>query len=154
LPISGNIGNLIQLDKALEKVKSGELSDCTPAPSSGDVQVLLSWNNYNDLDLICTDPQGNKVWYKNKIVSSGGQLEIDMNVEYPDSKTPIENIYWESGTAPGGTYKVSLMYYEKHESNIDKTPYTIKVKYGAKTEEYKGVIKKADDVINICTFTL
>jgi subtilisin family serine protease len=150
----GNIGKLIQLDKALEKVKSGETVDCTPAPSTGDVQILLSWNNYNDLDLICTDPLGETVFFKNRNVSSGGQLEIDMNVEYPDSQTPIENIYWEPGGAPNGTYNVYLLYYRRHESVIDETPYNIKIKYDEKTDDYSGMIKKTDDVIHICTFTL
>jgi hypothetical protein len=154
LPTQGHIGKLIQLDKALQKVKSGETVDCTPAPSTGDVQVLLSWNNYNDLDLICTDPQGASVWFKNKRVPSGGQLEIDMNVEYPDSKTPIENIYWEQDGAPNGTYNVYLLYYKRHESNMDETSYTVIVKYGEQTDEYKGVIKKEDNAINICSFTL
>lgn len=153
LPTQGNIGKLIQLDKALQKVKSGEVVDCTPTPSTGDVQVLLNWNNYNDLDLCCTDPQGETVWFKNKRVASGGQLEIDMNVEYPDSKTPIENIYWEPGGAPNGTYNVYLLYFRRHESAIDETPYKVKVKYEGKTEEYSGVIKKEDNTIHICTFT-
>jgi subtilisin family serine protease len=154
LETQGNIGKLIQLDKALEMVKSGETVDCTPAPSTGDVQILLSWNNYNDLDLICTDPQGATVWYKNTRTPSGGQLQIDMNREYPDSRTPIENIFWQPGGAPNGTYNVYLLYYAKHESAIDETPYTIKVKYGDKTDEYQGAIKKEDKAINICTFTL
>ena len=74
LETHGNIGKLIQLDKALEKVISGETVDCTPTPSSGDVQILLSWNNYNDMDLICTDPNGETVFFRNPRVSSGGQL--------------------------------------------------------------------------------
>lgn len=150
----GKIGRLIQLDKALEMVKSGETVDCTPVPLTGDVQVLLSWNNYNDLDLICTDPFGETVFYRNSRVSSGGQLQIDMNVEYPDSKAPIENIYWEPGGAPGGTYNVYLQYYRRHEPAIDETPYHVQVKYGEKTEDYSGVIKTKDHVIHICTFTL
>jgi subtilisin family serine protease len=154
LETQGNIGKLIQLDKALEKIQSGDTIDCTPVPSTGDVQILLGWNNYNDLDLICTDPVGESVFFRNRRVSSGGQLEIDMNVEYPDSKTPIENIYWKSGGAPNGTYNVYLMYYRRHESAIDETPYNIKVKYGEKTEDYSGVIKRADNTIHICTFTL
>ncbi|MBK8300418.1 MAG: S8 family serine peptidase [Chitinophagaceae bacterium] len=132
------LGKLIQLDKALAKVKSGGIVDCTPVPSSGDVQVLLSWNNYNDLDLICTDPNGESVFFRNRNVSSGGQLEIDMNVEYPDSKKPIENIFWQPGSAPNGTYNVYLLYYKNHETTLNGTPYNIKVKYGGKTEEYKG----------------
>jgi subtilisin family serine protease len=154
LETQGNIGKLIQLDKALEKVKSNETVDCTHVPSTGDVQILLNWNNYNDLDLCCTDPQGATVWFKNKRVSSGGQLEIDMNVEYPDSKTPIENIYWVTGGAPNGTYNVDLLYYRQHESDINETPYNIQVKYGEKTEDYNGVIKKEDTILHICSFTL
>jgi subtilisin family serine protease len=154
LQTEGNIGKLIQLDKALQKVKSGEQIDCTPTPSTGDVQVLLSWNNYNDLDLICTDPNGESIFFRNRTVSSGGQLEIDMNVEYPDSKTPIENIFWQPGAAPSGTYNVYLLYYKKHEPGINETAYNIKVKNSSKTEEYKGVIRKEDKPIHICSFTV
>ena len=150
----GNIGKLIQLDKALELVKSGKTVDCTPTPSTGDVQVMLSWNNYNDLDLICTDPFGETVFFRNRSVSSGGQLQIDMNVEYPDSKTPIENIFWPQGGAPNGIYNVYLLYYRRNEPVLDETPYNIKVKYGGKTEDYSGTIKKEDKIFHICTFTL
>ncbi len=149
----GDIGKLIQLDKALLKVKSGEEVDCTPAPTTGDVQVLLSWNNYNDLDLLVTDPNGESVWFKNRMVSSGGQLQIDMNVEYPDSKTPIENIYWPPGGAPNGTYNVYLLYYKQHE-NADPNPYKISVKHGQMTDEYTGTINNENEAIHICTFTL
>lgn len=154
LKTQGDIGKLIQLDKALQMVKSGDDIDCTPTPSTGDVQILLSWNNYNDLDLICIDPFGEIVYFRNPRVTSGGQLEIDMNVEYPDSKTPIENIFWASGGAPNGTYKIYLLYYRKHEPNIDETHYNIEVNYNNKSEDYSGIIKKADKAIFICTFTL
>jgi subtilisin family serine protease len=149
----GNIGRLIQLDKALQKVKTGETVDCTPKPSTGDVQVLLSWGNYNDLDLICKDPQGNIISYKNRFVKSGGQLQIDMNVEYPDSKKPIENIFWQKGKAPKGTYNVYLLYFKKH-TNIKDTPYKITVKYGENTKIFEGIIKKESEAIHICSFTL
>lgn len=154
LETKGNIGKFIQVDKAVKMVQSGQLSDCTPQPSSGDVQILLSWNNYNDLDLICTDPFGETVFFRNPRVSSGGQLEIDMNVEYPDSKRPIENIFWEPGTAPEGTYNVYLLVYQIHEPSILNNPYTIKVIYAGKTEEYTGFIKKTDEAIHICSFNI
>ena len=155
LQTQGNIGKLLQLDKALQKVKSGDVVDCSkaPAPSTGDVQVLLSWNNYNDLDLIVTDPYSESVWFKNRTVASGGQLEIDMNVEYPDSKTPIENIYWQQGGAPNGTYNVYLQYHKQHENKVE-TPYKVTVKQGNKTDEYTGIIKNEKEIIDICTFTL
>jgi hypothetical protein len=153
LETQGDIGKLLQLDKALEKVKSGVAVDCAPSPSTGDVQVLLSWNNYNDLDLIVTDPHNESVWFKNRRVSSGGQLEIDMNVEYPDSKTPIENIYWQQEGAPIGTYNVYLLYFRQHE-NIAASPYKITVKQGDKTDEYTGTINNEKDINHICSFFL
>jgi len=154
LPVNDNIGKLIQIDKALQKVKSGEKLDCTATPSTGDVQVLLNWDNYNDLDLCCTDPNGETVWFKNKNVSTGGQLDIDMNVDYPGSNTPVENIYWPSGKAPNGSYNVYLINYKNHEPYINSTPYTIKVKYGGKNQVYKGNIRKEDKSLHICSFTL
>jgi len=117
------------------------------------VQILLSWNNYNDLDLICTDPDSNTVFYKNRRVPSGGQLEIDMNVEYPDRQNPIENIYWPAGGAPNGTYHVYLLYFKQH-INIKDTPYKISVKYGGKTKDYEGTISKEKEAIHIGSFTL
>lgn len=155
LEANGKIGKLIQLDKALEKVQKGELDDCDTSPeipSSGDVQILLNWNNYNDLDLACVDPDGNTIWFRNKKVQSGGQLEIDKNAKYPDSKTPIENIFWQQGSAPNGTYQVYLVYYKRHEPAINETAYKITTKYGEKTEEFNGQIKKDDGRIHICTF--
>ncbi|MBK8808314.1 MAG: S8 family serine peptidase [Bacteroidales bacterium] len=154
-PADGKVGNLIQIDKALLKVQSGEFTDCDSrpeTPSTGDVQILLSWDNFNDLDLVCTDPNNETVWFKNKSIASGGKLEIDMNVNYPDSKTPIENIYWPSGGAPNGTYNVYLVYYKKH-IEINETPYKITVKYGAKTEVFTEKIKREDNSLPICTFT-
>jgi hypothetical protein len=158
-PVEGNVGNMVQLDKVLEKVKSGDFSNCQSqenqpeTPSTGDVQVLLSWENYNDLDLICTDPFGNTVSFQKPRVASGGMLEIDTNRAYPDSETPIENIYWPTGGAPGGTYNVYLSYYRKHTTTND-SPYKIKVKYGNKTEEFTGTIKEEDGTLLIGSFTL
>lgn len=156
LPIDPKIGSLVQLDKALLKVKNNELSDCASrpdVPSTGDVQVLLSWDNYNDLDLVCEDPRGESVWFSNKFVSSGGQLEIDMNVDYPDSDKPIENIFWKPGTAPKGKYRVLLIYYRRHIPT-DETTYKVMVKYGGKTKELTGTIKEQDRVKEIFGFTL
>jgi hypothetical protein len=149
----GNIGKLIQLDKVLQKVKAGSVADCRQTPSSGDVQVLLNWNTYNDLDLIVTDPSGESVWFKNRRVSSGGQLEIDMNVEYPDSKNPIENIYWQQGGAPKGTYNVYLYYFKKHEQTAGNQ-YKITVKKNNKIDEFTGTINNEKQVIHICSFNL
>lgn len=155
-PADGKVGNLVQIDRALQKIKSGEFTDCDgrpKTPSIGEVQILLSWDNYNDLDLVCTDPNNETIWFKNKSISSRGKLEIDMNANYPDSKTPIENIYWPSNGAPQGRYNVYLVYYKKHIA-INETPYKITVKYGDKTDTYTGKIKREDNSLSVCSFNL
>ncbi len=157
VPANGKIGNLIQIDKALQKVKSGGAVNCAnenPTPSTGDVQILLNWDNQNDLDLACVDPAGQTIWYGNRRVGSGGMLEIDMNVQPGGSNTPIENIYWPTGTAPSGTYSVYLWLYRQHLPDVSTNPYKIKVIYGDKEEEYTGNIAKSQGRIKICSFTL
>lgn len=152
IPAQGSIGNFIQLDKALQEVNSvNNAEDCIPIPKTGDVQILLSWNNYNDLDLFCVDPNGETVFFKNKNVSSGGQLDVDMNRDPQESKNPIENIYWPANGAPNGTYTVGLLYYEQHESNINETAYNIDVKYNGKVETYDGLISYDNKKLKIIT---
>lgn len=152
--VNGEVGNCLRLDRALKKVQSDDFTDCGPRPSTGDVQVLLSWGDYNDLDLACMDPNEDIVWYKNKHIASGGLLEIDMNVNPGGSRTPIENIYWPAGEAPYGTYHVLGWMYKQHEANITRSPYKLKVVYGNKTEEFEGTLSKSDGRKVLCSFTL
>ena len=132
--------------------QSPSAQPATPTPSTGDVHVLLKWNNYNDLDLHCVDPSGVEIYYNNKKSPTGGILEIDMNAdEFSRNSNPIENIYWPTGRAPEGTYSVYLVYYAMHD-NVDETSYTIEVKYGDKTEVFQGTIRSTDPKRHICTF--
>lgn len=155
--VNGDIGPMIQLDKAILKVKNNELNDCTqavpPTPSHGDVEITMHWNNRNDLDLICVDPNNETIYFNHRNARSGGKLEIDMNVS-GESDQPIEHIYWPTGGAPNGTYIVGVHYHKNHVREANETPFTINVKYGGRTETYTGSIKKSDDDQTICSFTL
>ena len=74
-------------------------------PESSDVHVSLMWNNFNDLDLHIVCPSGERIHGGNKISKCGGELDVDANVR-PESKKPVENVYWPEGTAPAGQYQV------------------------------------------------
>ena len=125
-----------------------------PVPHTGDVQILLSWSNYNDLDLSCVDPYNQEVWFQRKKVPSGGELDVDMNAGGPKRNNPIENIYWPTGGAPKGQYTVYLTYYAKNDPTQKETPYTIKVKHGDETDTYTGVIQEVKQRVKICTFSI
>jgi hypothetical protein len=81
---------------------------------TGDVEIILAWNNKNDLDLSCTDPNGEYIFYGHKRSRSGGELDVDQNVAEPFTSEPVENIYWPFGRAPRGRYQVWVDYYGPH----------------------------------------
>jgi hypothetical protein len=120
---------------------------------SGDVQLSLFWNNYNDLDLHCIDPAGEHIWYRNRIsTSTGGTLDVDQNARLPFHAAAVENIYWPVGGAPGGQYKVFVTYYAPH-GGADPTQYTVRTVVQGKTNWFTHTISfTGSEVMNwICT---
>ncbi|MDT8308499.1 MAG: OmpA family protein [Bacteroidales bacterium] len=110
---------------------------------AGDLQLSLMWNNYNDIDLHCIDPLGEEIYYRNKKSERYGELDVDMNVHYMQGRSsvePVENIYWPSGYAMPGTYKVYVRHFRKHEgeNTDDPTPYTVRVLNNGKEAYYEG----------------
>lgn len=154
LEVKSNIGKLIQLDKALDQAQNTDASliDTHPEPSTGAVQILLEWHNYNDLDLICRDPAGDVVWFRQKTIPSGGMLEIDMNAGSQYSSSPIENIYWREGGAPKGRYRVGILYYKRHDTQDSTSDFKVTVRYGDKEQIFNGTAQTEGEQIIIGDF--
>jgi hypothetical protein len=96
--------------------RSGQQSTTAPGgsvqPHTGDVQVTLEWYTTADLDLHVVDPDGAEVYFGNRQVASGGELDVDAN--YPcenATSSPLENVYWPWGGAPPGEYQVFVHYF-------------------------------------------
>jgi hypothetical protein len=106
---------------------------------SGDVQLSLMWNNMNDIDLHCIDPNGEEIFYSNKKARSGGELDVDMNANAPYSRQPVENIYWPPDGAPKGKYRIFVEHYDMHDE-INTTEFTLGIKQGGQTREFKDSI--------------
>lgn len=109
---------------------------------TGDPQISLSWENYNDLDLHCVEPGGFEIFFKNRRSQSGGELDVDMNVQ-PESNRPVENIYYDPRIAPRGEYAVYVNHYHNHGGR-DPTPYTVHITTGGRTTTYSGSISFGD----------
>jgi len=124
---------------------------------TGDVQISLIWNNYNDLDLHVVCPSGERIFFDNRNSKCGGELDVDMNVK-PASRKPVENIYWPEDKAPRGTYKVYIHHYAKHNkgfrSNKDPTEFRLLVDMEGTKKEFKGEISNGEPLRLVAEFTL
>jgi len=78
-----------------------------------------------DLDLYVETPDGSIIYYANPS-ADGGQLDVDcMCGGCPQG--PNENIYWENGTAPSGTYKYYIEYFGGCDDDGVASDYTLRV---------------------------
>jgi hypothetical protein len=85
----------------------------TTVLGTGDVQVTLEWHNSNDVDLHVIDPAGEEIYYSSRGSSSGGMLDVDANGGCNGTTDePRENIFWPTGRAPHGEYRVRVVYFD------------------------------------------
>jgi hypothetical protein len=120
---------------------------------SGDIQISLMWNNINDLDLHCMDPNGEEIFFHNKRSSSGGELDVDMNVGPLLSNEPVENIYWSQGNAPAGRYRIGVHHFKNHGAE-DPTPFRIGLKTGNEIQEFTGQVSAGNPLLLVHEFVL
>jgi len=115
--------------------------------TGGDVEVALSWNNLNDLDLHCICKCGTHISYSNKQCHQcRGFLDFDMNVSPTStdprqtSRTPVEHIYWPH-VVPG-FYTLKVILFRWHSD------------YAPLKSDFLIVMKVKEDVVFEKSFTL
>ena len=109
--------------------------------AGSDMSVTLSWNNYNDLDLIVQEPNGTNIFFSEKRSETQGELNVDANANMSKrTSRPVENIKWPIGKAPLGQYRVLVMFYKKSptEESSGVTPYRVKMSYGGQDRVFSG----------------
>lgn len=122
--------------------------------ASGEVQISLAWDDFNDLDLHLFCPSGERIYFNNKRSECGGELDVDMNVR-PVSNTPVENVVWK-GSAPLGNYKVGVHFYKHHRKRRTKRlcRFRLRVITHGQTKEYLGKIKYGQAMQMVTSFSL
>ncbi len=118
---------------------------------SGDVRISLLWDNTNDLDLHVIDPSGEEIFYGRKRARSLGELDVDMNVSTVTTK-PVENVYWPTGRAPSGHYRVLVHFFTDRESRA--TPFTVEVVNKGEVSTFEGIVRTYKELAQVCEFDL
>jgi len=97
---SGNISSPATVDTTIHTV------------GTGDLQVSVSWDVDNDIDLHVVDPNGFEVYYGDDTSPEGGTLDLDSNAACDIDHVRNENVVWPVGKAPSGSYTVRVDNFE------------------------------------------
>jgi hypothetical protein len=123
---------------------------------SGDVQVSITFDQQDDVDISVTDPNGDTVFFGMLTVPSGGTLDLDAN---PVCTVPFgnsENITWPAGTAPEGLYSVFVDLYQSCTSGPVNYTITVSV-VGSPPQIFTGTLDVGDVALPpqlVTTFTI
>jgi hypothetical protein len=80
---------------------------------TGDLQVSVSWDVKNDIDLHVVDPNQFEIYYIEQTSPEGGMLDLDSNAGCEIDGIDNENVRWPTGTAPHGAYIVRVDNFEQ-----------------------------------------
>ena len=98
-----------------EGLKSGMKERLTNyGAGTGDVQISIAWDNYNDIDVwvvLRNGSNGGTISWMNRYLANGF-LDIDKNVQ-PETNKAIENIFWPTNSAPYCEYTVYVQHYRQ-----------------------------------------
>lgn len=74
---------------------------------TGQLQVNLTWDQPNDMDLHLIEPNGEEIYYANSTSDNGGYLDVDSNAGCGIDGINSENItYGDTAIVEAGTYTV------------------------------------------------
>ncbi|TKH39066.1 hypothetical protein C1I59_07385 [Paenibacillus polymyxa] len=104
---------------------------------NNEIRCSLIWEGYTDLDLHCVTPNGEHIYYGDKLSRCNGWLDIDMNGGGHREYSPVENIRWSEGEARNGTYRFYVHNY--CERGKGSTPFKVELEVNGKIYSYHGV---------------
>jgi hypothetical protein len=122
----------------------------------GVVNVILTWNTNDDLDLHAKCPDGTHIFYSNPR-ACGAVLDIDQNMSDNNvTATPVENIFWADATgAAPGEYTVYVDRYKTRSSGSAPTKFRVELRINnVPVEAYDGTIDGERNARQIFTFKL
>ena len=91
----------------------------------GSINIILTWENTDDLDLHVTCPNGDRI-YHGKKTACGGTLDLDANFIGDRTETPAENIVFAQNPADG-QYSIRVRRSRGDSPSEDGTPFRLDI---------------------------
>lgn len=114
---------------------------------SGKLQIVLAWDDTNDLDLVVQCPGGEKIFFNNK-QACGGHIDVDANGKNDQVvRNPVENIFFENPEP--GSYAVIVVLFKVRDAPQSKFRVTIR----RDGEQDQVVTGTAQDLKQLITVT-
>lgn len=124
----------------------------TTSVGTGDVQITLTWQSNDDIDLHVMGPDGYEIYYNAPTSPSGGQLDRDNECTNLELGRP-ENIFWASGAAPTGSYRIWVHYFNTCDT-ARAVDWTVRVVRSGQTQTFNGRLSQVDEMQEVTTFTI
>jgi hypothetical protein len=94
---------------------------------SGRVQIILAWDDRNDLDLMMICPNGERLYFDHRR-ACGAELDVDRNAGNSAlTATPVENIVFAAEPAPG-RYRIIVWHFQNNPPAPASSPYRVTIK--------------------------
>lgn len=156
-PAQNGQNQTVQLTNNIsDKTYEGEISKrlVEYGAKTGDIQISLSWDTVDDLDLhVMVQPMNSRINWMHRVGRCGGILDIDMNFN-PIQLTnrPIENIFWGGPvSAPNGQYTVGVHYYMSW-SKRREVPAVVLIKCRNQTKSFPVVVRYGEQMRVVTSF--
>jgi uncharacterized protein YfaP (DUF2135 family) len=91
------------------------------------VQIILAWDDRNDLDLMMICPNGDQLSFGRRR-ACGAELDVDRNASYGAlTATPVESIVFAADPAPG-RYRILVWHYQNNAPAPPSSPFRVTVR--------------------------
>ncbi|MFT8370211.1 MAG: hypothetical protein ABF641_03845 [Acetobacter sp.] len=121
--------------------------------SGGILQVILAWNDLNDLDLHVICPDGQRIYF-NRREHGGGVLRHDANARrkgaLPPTNHPVETVAWVTAPPPG-LYTVIVDPFAMHAAPTSHFSVTV-CYHGTVLVTRKGSASVNNRIVPVCNF--
>ncbi len=133
-------------------IKRVQFYDTNTSRPQARLRVVLSWDSDGtDLDLHVVSPDGEHVWYGNRVAANGGALDVDVTTGYGPE-------IYANTAPPTGTYHVYVNYYGSGTSGKDLTVARVAIisqegTLSEKQQSFQIPMRKAGELTLVKSFT-